>query len=46
MKRLQGGNDNYRLRVGNFRIVFSKDDERLTILIIEIGPCGDIYNRS
>lgn len=45
VKRLQGGSDNYRLRVGDFRIIFSKHDEKLIILIIEIGPRGDIYNR-
>jgi mRNA interferase RelE/StbE len=45
VKRLQGSSDNYRLRVGDFRIIFSKDDEKLIILIIEIGPRGDIYNR-
>ena len=45
VKRLQGGNDNFRLRVGDLRIVFSKNDEELTILIIEIGPRGDIYKK-
>lgn len=45
VKRLQGDNLNYRLRVGNYRIIISKDDEKLIILIIEIGPRGDIYNR-
>ncbi len=45
VKKLQGGSDNYRLRVGDFRIIFSKNDERLIILIIEIGPRGGIYNR-
>ncbi len=38
VKRLQGDNCNYRLRVGNYRIIFSKYDEKLIILIIEIGP--------
>jgi len=45
VKRLQGDNRNYRLRVGNHRIIFSKDDEKFIILIIEIGSRGDIYNR-
>jgi len=45
VKRLQGGSNNYRLRVGDFRIIFSKDGEKLIILVIEIGPRGDIYNR-
>ena len=46
VKRLQGGNRNYRLRVGDYRIIFSKDDEKLSVLIIEIGQRGDIYNRN
>ncbi len=33
IKRLQGSSENYRLRVGNFRIIFSKDDKYLIILI-------------
>lgn len=45
VKRLQGDSPNYRLRVGDYRIIFSKDDEKLFILIIEIGPRGDIYNK-
>jgi len=45
VKKLQGHRLNYRLRVGDFRIIFSKNDEKLIILIIEIGPRGDIYNR-
>ncbi|NLC04303.1 MAG: type II toxin-antitoxin system RelE/ParE family toxin [Tissierellia bacterium] len=46
VKRLQGGNRNYRLRVGDYRIIFSKDDEKLSVLIIEIGQRGDIYYRN
>jgi mRNA interferase RelE/StbE len=40
VKKLQGNTDDYRLRVGNYRIIFCKDDEILTILIIDIGPRG------
>lgn len=45
VKRLQGDNPNYRLRVGDYRVVFSKDEGKLNILIIEIGSRGDVYNR-
>ncbi|HZK27226.1 MAG TPA: type II toxin-antitoxin system RelE/ParE family toxin [Thermoclostridium sp.] len=45
VKKLQGGSDNYRLRVGDFRIIFSKNDEKLIILITEIGSRGDVYDR-
>ncbi len=44
VKRLQGDNPNYRLRIGDYRVVFSKDEEKWIILIIEIGPRGDVYN--
>ncbi len=46
VKRLQGGNSNYRLRVGSYRVLLSKNDEKLLILIIEIGSRGDIYNKA
>lgn len=45
VKRLQGNTENYRLRVGSYRIVFSKDDEKFIILVIEILPRGEVYNR-
>lgn len=44
VKKLQGNTENYRLRIGKYRIIFSKDDESLIILVIEIGPRGEIYN--
>ncbi|WP_235827396.1 type II toxin-antitoxin system RelE family toxin [Acetivibrio saccincola] len=33
----------YRLRVGHFRIIFSKNNQELTILVIDIGNRGQIY---
>lgn len=45
VKRLQGNTEDYRLRVGNYRIIFSKDDEKLIILIIEIGSRGEVYSK-
>ena len=45
VKKLQGNTEDYRLRVGDYRIIFSKDDEILIILIIEIAPRGEVYNK-
>lgn len=45
VKRLQGNTEDYRLRVGDYRIIFSKDDEKFIILIIKIGPRGEVYNK-
>ena len=35
----------YRLRVGNYRVIFKKDEDRLLILIIRIGHRKDVYLR-
>ena len=37
--------DGYRVRVGNFRILYSFNSRKLIILIIDIGARKDIYNR-
>jgi len=33
----------YRLRVGNYRVIFQKETDKLLILIIRIGHRGEIY---
>lgn len=45
VKKLQGNTGNYRLRVGSYRIIFAKDDEKFVILVVEILPRGEAYNR-
>ncbi|MGB4437847.1 MAG: type II toxin-antitoxin system RelE/ParE family toxin [Sedimentibacter sp.] len=44
IKRLTGQNGLYRLRVGDYRIIYSMDNNKLVILIMNIGNRGDIYN--
>ncbi|RIV25911.1 hypothetical protein D2Q93_05765 [Alicyclobacillaceae bacterium I2511] len=45
VKRLKGTEDILRLRLGDFRVVFSIEDEKLAVLVISIGSRGNIYNR-
>lgn len=45
VKRLTGTDALLRLRVGDFRVVFSIEQEELLILIIAIGNRGNIYRR-
>ncbi len=37
--------DLYRLRVGEFRVVYSIEHKQITIYIIAVGPRKDIYNK-
>ncbi|MEG2246461.1 MAG: type II toxin-antitoxin system RelE/ParE family toxin [Peptostreptococcaceae bacterium] len=45
VKKLKGYINYYRLRVGDIRIIFEKDDEVLKILVIDIGNRGQIYKK-
>jgi mRNA interferase RelE/StbE len=42
IKKLQGHTELYRLRVGDWRIVFSYPDNE-TVLVEKISPRGEIY---
>jgi mRNA interferase RelE/StbE len=44
IKKLKGDSSLYRLRVGNYRILYSIEDHKLIIVVITIGPRGDVYN--
>lgn len=37
------GRDGYRLRVGDWRVLYFLDGQRLRVLVTEFGPRGDIY---
>jgi len=44
IKRLAGSEENlYRLRIGDYRVVFKKEAKQLLILIIRIGHRKEIY---
>ena len=40
---LRGADDVWRARVGDYRILYRVEDERLIILVIRIGHRRDVY---
>lgn len=45
VKKMKGHSDLMRLRVGDYRIIYTIDNGNLTIIVIDIGSRGQIYNR-
>ena len=45
VKKLAGYADRYRLRVGDYRIIYEVVDRQLIILIVGVGHRREIYRR-
>ncbi len=43
IKKLKGAEDLYRIRIGDYRIVFEIRNKRLVVLVIKIGHRSRIY---
>jgi mRNA interferase RelE/StbE len=42
LTKLQG-RDGYRLRVGDWRVIYELHDDCLVMMVLEVGPRGGIY---
>lgn len=45
IKKLKGHDNLLRLRVGNYRIIYTVDNGECIIFVIDAGNRGEIYNR-
>lgn len=45
IKRLKGHNDLLRLRVGDYRVIYTVDNGKLTVYVVDVGNRGEIYKR-
>lgn len=43
VKKLQGGNGEFRIRVGSYRVVYEIRDRQLIILVLNVGHRREIY---
>ncbi len=39
------GQDAYRMRVGDYRIIFAIHDDRLIVLVIDVGHRREVYRK-
>lgn len=41
-KKLQG-RDGYRLRVGDWRVIYEVNIKEITIIVLKVAPRGEVY---
>jgi mRNA interferase RelE/StbE len=44
-EKLKGRTDQYRVRVGDYRIIYTIEDRVLTVLVLQIGNRRDVYRK-
>lgn len=45
VKKLEGEEDLYRVRVGDYRIIYQIQDDKLIILVVKIGDRKEVYKK-
>ncbi len=45
IKKLKGHDDLLRLRVGNYRVIYTVNNGELIVCVIDAGNRGDIYKK-
>jgi mRNA interferase RelE/StbE len=43
VKKLRGENDLYRIREGDYRIIYTVQDKELIVLVVKIGDRKEVY---
>ncbi len=43
VKKLSGAEDLYRIRIGDYRVIYQIRDKVLLVVVVRIGHRGDIY---
>jgi len=43
-KKLKGTDDVYRIRVGDYRVLYTVDDSIITVEVIKVGNRKDVYD--
>ncbi len=44
-KKLQGANDQYRIRIGVYRVIYRVESKRVTVVFLKIGHRREVYRQ-
>jgi mRNA interferase RelE/StbE len=44
-EKIRGGDDLYRIRVGDYRVLYQVKDQRLLVLVVQMGHRREIYRK-
>lgn len=44
-RKLHRWEDKYRVRAGNYRVIYEIHDDALLVLVVSVGDRGDVYRR-
>lgn len=42
-KKLKGAGNKYRIRVGNYRLIYTIEDDVLVVLVVQVGKRDEVY---
>jgi mRNA interferase RelE/StbE len=45
IRPLEGSTENFRLRVGGFRVIYAIEHDTITVRVLDAGNRGQVYNR-
>jgi len=45
VRKLSGEEELYRIRVGDYRVIYGIDDEVLVVLVVKVGDRKEVYRR-
>ena len=45
VRKLSGEEELYRIRVGDYRVIYAIEDDALIVLVVAVGDRRDIYRR-
>ena len=42
-RKLEGREDQWRVRVGTWRVIYEIEEDRVVVLIVRVAPRGEVY---